>query len=538
MLRRLRSFRNAARIIPRIAAFAMLAALLGGCGAGATSTTQAHVRSAPLASIFEDEHLAHTDPAGAMTTFQQLGVDIVRVFVPWNAIAPDPNAHAQPSFDASDPDAYPAGVWTIYDEIVRAAAARGLRVDLTVGGGAPLWADGPGDPRHGHAQAGAAWEPSAAAFGAFVRALGLRYSGHFTPAGANAALPRVSFWSIWNEPNYGVYLAPQAIDSNRVEVAPRYYRALLDAAWHSLAVTGHLPPTDTILIGETAPRGLTGPSFPGDFAGMVPLRFIRALYCVDGSFRPLSGEAATLRGCPATATGVASFEADNPPLFEASGFADHPYQDAEAPDDTSADFPGYANFSEFGNLERTLDGAAAAYGSHAQLPIYATEFGSNTSLMTPALGAVYMNEAEYLSWRDPRIRSYDQYLLADSALGGGFNTGLINPNGTPKPGLAAYRMPMWLPVQSAAKGTPLTVWGCVRPAPHAARASRRAQHVQIEFARAGTAAFRTLLTVTLDPRSCYFDVTVTPPASGDIRLSWQEPSGPRFFSRLQAISLH
>ena len=515
----------------------LAAALLGACGSGGASTSQAHVRSAPLQSIFEDEHLLHTNPSVGVATLQQLGVDTARVFVPWNAVAPAPTARVAPLFDAADPAAYPAANWTVYDAIVRAAAARGLGVDLTVGGGAPLWADGPGDPRHGATQAGASWEPSATAFGAFMHALGVRYSGHFTPAGASAPLPRVSFWSIWNEPNYGVYLAPEAIDAEQVEVAPRYYRALLDASWRALLATGHGPATDTILIGELAPRGLTGPRFPGNFAGMVPLRFIRALYCVDGSFTALRGAAATVRGCPANAQGSARFEADNPALFRASGFAVHPYQDAEAPTDTSADFPGYANFSEFGNLERTLDRSAAAYGSHVQLPLYSTEFGSNTSLLSPAQAAVYLNQTEYLSWRNPRVRSYDQYLLVDAA-GGGFETGLVNANGTPKPSLAAYRMPLWVPVQSAAKGTPLEVWGCARPAPHAAGVTHRTQHVRIEFARAGTTAFRTLLTVTLDPRSCYFDVTVTPPASGAIRLSWQDPSAGRFFSRTQAISLH
>ena len=37
--------------------------------------------------------------------------------------------------------------------------------------------------------------------------------------------------------------------------------------------------------------------------------------------------------------------------------------------------------------------------------------------VSPALAASYLNWAEYLTWRDPRIRSYDQYLLIDPPRG-------------------------------------------------------------------------------------------------------------------------
>jgi hypothetical protein len=516
-------------------ALAVLAAtLLGGCGS--SSPVPAHIRKTPLLSIFEDETLLHADPTHALATYQQLGASVVRVFVAWNAIAPDSDSTVRPPFDASNPAAYPARAWAFYDEVVRDAAARGMRVDFTVSGPAPLWAAGPGLPPRS-AKAADAWEPSATAFGEFVHALGVRYSGAYRPVRASSPLPRVDFWAIWNEPNYGIYLAPQATVPAQVEVAPRLYRGLLDAAWQALLSTGHGPHTDTILIGETAPRGQIGPGLPGDFSGMVPLRFIRALYCVDSSFEPLRGTAAALRGCPPTTAGSARFEAENPALFAASGFADHPYQDAQAPDQTFADYPGYADFSQLGNLERTLDRAAAAYGSHVQLPIYSTEFGSNTSFLPAALGAVYMNQAEYLSWLSPRIRAYDQYTLIDTP-GSPFRPGLINADGTPKATLAAYRMPLWLPVSSVRAGKPLEVWGCARPAPYWARATGRAQRVGIQFARAGSTAFRTLRSVTLTNRTgCNFEVTVTPPASGQIRLSWRGEHQ-QFFSRVQVISLH
>jgi hypothetical protein len=369
--------------------------------------------------------------------------------------------------------------------------------------------------------------PSARDFGAFVHAIGVRYSGHYTPPGATTPLPRVSFWSIWNEPNYGPDLAPQATHGSTVEVSPRLYRGLLDAAWRALAATGHTPRSDTILIGETAPRGQTGPHLPGDFAGMVPLRFIRALYCVDRAFHPLRGAAAAARGCPATAGGTRRFAERNPALFAATGWADHPYPDALAP--TLATPPpiggGYADFAVIPHLEQTLDRAAAAYGRSPRLPIYSTEFGYKTDPPFPgglpgSLAARYLNQAEYLSWSNPRIRSYDQYLLSDpgGASGSLFATGIEYADGRRKPDVFdSFRMPLW--VSPAGSGR-LAVWGCARVAALWLAAGRRTPAVALEFAAAGRRP-RALRRIRLDRRGgCYYQVVIADPGRGTLRAVW------------------
>ena len=61
-----------------------------------------------------------------------------------------------------------------------------------------------------------------------------------------------------------------------------------------------------------------------------------------------------------------------------------------------------------------------------------------------------------------------QYLLGDPlpALSndyGGFASGLIAFNGTPKPTYDAYRLPLYLPGNGTTGGR-LEVWGCARPA--------------------------------------------------------------------------
>ena len=83
--------------------------------------------------------------------------------------------------------------------------------------------------------------------------------------------------------------------------------------------------------------------------------------------------------------------------------------------------------------------------------------------MSPKQAALYLNWSEYITWLNPRLRSYDQFLMTDGAAGN-FATGLRFPNGSEKPSYAAFRMPLYLPVQSGAKGQALEVWGCVRPA--------------------------------------------------------------------------
>ncbi len=489
-------------------------------------------------SILEAETQLHADPVGTLATLQRLGVDRVRVYVAWSSLAPAPGSGTRPErFNAADPGAYPSSSWAIYDTIVREASARGIGLDFTVGAPPPLWARGPGDPGHPvHPQ----WRPSAREFGWFMHALGTRYGGRYRPIGAGSALPHVGFWSIWNEPNFGPDLAPQSIAG--LDVSGLLYRNLLAASWAALQSTGH--GSDTILFGETAPAGQSV-NGPGQFGDMVPLRFLRALYCVDSAYRPLRGSAAVQGGCPTGAAGSPQFRDQNPALFNASGFADHPYSQGLAPNLPTPDEPDFAELAALPRLERALDSLQRLYGSSTRFPIYSTEFGYQTKppdsepgTVSPSVAAQYLNWAEYLSWRDPRLKSYDQYLLADSPLGT-FATGLLASTGTPKPGFYAYRFPLYLPATATTSGHPLAVWGCVRPAGYARRATHMPQRVQIQFRSAPGGAFRSLQTVTLTDRHGYFDVLQKFPASGTVRLAWSyPPGGPEIFSRNVAVTIH
>jgi hypothetical protein len=486
-----------------------------------------------------------SDPAKTLGTFRALGATTVRVIVTWAQIAPDPTGSAPPAgFTGADPADYPARSWAPYDRIIRLARADGLEVDLTLSGGAPRWAEGPGIPKAALDNPYWAWRPSAPDFGQFTRAVGERYSGTYVPAAETSPLPRVSFWAIWNEPNFGEDLGPQAINGSRISFGPEMYRSLVDQAWTALQATGH--GGDTFLIGEFAPEGLSGPAtrkhphgLPGQFAQTKPLRFLRTLYCLNTRYRPLRGAAAREEGCPQSRAGSQAFSSSNPGLFDATGLSDHPYQFKEPPNIETARDPDIATFPRLPNLERALDRVQAAYGSVRELPIYDTEYAYITDppghgrFVSLANAADYINWGEYLSWKQPRIASTMQYLLYDPTPepkklgGGGFASGLLFSNGREKPSYAAYRLPIYLPVTSARRGRALEVWGCVRPAHYAIIDTGQPQTAGLQFAAKPSGPFRTVQTETVtNPDDCYFDVRVQFPGSGLVRLTYTYPSTP------------
>ncbi len=72
--------------------------------------------------------------------------------------------------------------------------------------------------------------------------------------------------------------------------------------------------------------------------------------------------------------------------------------------------------------------------------------------------ASYLNHAEYIAARNPRVKALSQFLLVDGGdpVGLTFQSGLLTVAGKKKPSYAAYRLPIWV--------TGRRVWGVVRPA--------------------------------------------------------------------------
>ncbi len=375
--------------------------------------------------------------------------------------------------------------------------------------------------------------PDAKQFAQFAYAVGLRYSGNYD------GLPRVTRWSIWNEPNQGGWLAPQWRSFRGVQVAasPILYRQLLDAGYLGLAYSGHTAGKDEFLVGELAPEGSDSHSF---YKPMKPLVFLRALYCVNGSYRRLRGGSASAVGCPVNGS-ARSFVTGNPALFYATGFAHHPYNFFQAPNVSSPD-PDFVPLANLGRLERALDRTFGTYGVRRRIPIYLTEYGYQTNPpdpfqpFTPAQQAVFLNEADYMAWRDPRVRSVAQFLLFDSgpdyrypsssfSYWDLFQTGLLFSDGTPKPAFAAYRMPIWIAHPVVRRGGRVLVWGQLRAAPHGG-----SQQAYLQWKPSG-GAFRNLAVVRTSNPDGYITSRVKVPGTGSVRTAWVSGSGTVYVSR-------
>jgi hypothetical protein len=403
-------------------------ALLGPAGAAANAT-QSTIFDPGAAFVAPDHSDAHREQT--LRRIEALGADTVRVVVPWRWFAPDPDLPRPPDgFDASDPAAYPQKPFEILDQVVRNARLLGLRILMTPSGPIPDWASA--SKRSDLAY------PSPTDFTQFVTALGLRYDGFCEQPSCSGPdpPPRVSFWSVWNEPNLVLFLRPQFAGGRRV--AGRIYRGLFLAAQRGLLASGH--GSDRLLIGETAPSGGS--------VSTPPIEFLRDVLCLDRFFRR-RGDCAPIR---------------------ASGWSQHPY----LPVGTAPWQParrGVISIGSIGRLERALRLAAAAGVTHGRLPIYTTEFGIQSYPKPPQVGgrtellqAAYLGVSEYLLWRDRSVRSYSQYLMEDDRGNPpdhlNFNTGLRFANGAPKRSYSSFALT--LVVRALARGR-VAVWGHVRP---------------------------------------------------------------------------
>lgn len=487
--------------------------------AGALALVPATASALPESTFQADRELLQSGDATAAATLDELkgfGVDRIRVTVLWKRIAPASGSTRRPAgFDGANPADYPESGWAPYDNLVRMAAARGIGLNFNVTAPAPRWATARASSRFLQDT----WKPSAREFGRFVTALGRRYSGSYTPAGEGSPLPRVRYWSIANEPNLPQWLAPQSVHGR--PYSPSLYRAQADAAYAALGRTGH--GRDTILIPDLAPMGSdsTGASLI-----IKPMRFIRALYCVDTSYRPLRGGVARAVGCPSRPS-AAAFRRAHPVLFRFTGWSHHPYSQQAAPGVRQRD-PNVVTLADLPRLQSAISRVLGAYHVRRRVDLYLTEYGYQTrppdpnAFATPARQAAYINEADWIAQRNPRVRTMSQYLLSDdpprtgvpaSLRWSSFQSGLEFPDGTHKPSYDAYRLPLYLPATGVRRGGRLLVWGFLRPA-----RSGPEQVVTVEFRAAGSSAWATIAIART--RNRIVAPRVAFPRSGVVRLAW------------------
>lgn len=486
--------------------------------------------SATQENVFQDDNqlLFRGDETSDRTLreLKALGVTRVRLTVPWRAFAPGHRALRRPATfkHPADPAQYDPVVFDLHDHVLRVAAQLRIKVLFNVTGGAPLWATGTRAGRHVSLQ----YKPDPRQFQQFVRMLGTRYDGrHRDENQGNLPIPRVDAWSIWNEPNQGAGLQPQW-ERNRlgrlVPVAPRLYRGLARSMITALAATGH--GGDTILLGETAPRGVERRTTTGS---LRPVPFIAALLCLDPrTLKALSGRAAADHGC------------DRPAVrrLAVTGFGHHPYSIVSSPDTPDPDVRDIT-LADAPRLGRLLDAGARLGRLPRALPYWWTEYGWQTLPPDPVRGvqprlqAQWIAEAERQTRADGRVAALTQFLLVDDLpreepgqtlerRWGTYQTGLKLADGTPKPAYDAYRLPF---VLGPSGPTTVDGWGLVRPVANGAVTSGTT--VQVQFAADGDDGFQDIG----DPIAVADDGHVRAPdlpaVAGRYRFRWSPPAAGR-----------
>jgi hypothetical protein len=408
---------------------------------------------------------ADTRP-GALDELQSLGVRSLRVLMYWKQVAPDASSRTHPSRDLSDPATYD---WGQYAPLIEAARERGMSVLLTVTTPGPVW--GMRDKRDDKTY------PNASDFGRFVEAAGKRFG------------EQIDVWAVGNEPNHPDFLRPQY--RNGEAVAPRLYRALFRSADAALQRTGN--GDDTLLIGETLPRGRRGRS-------VAPLAFLRGMLCLNRAYKET-------RSCG---------------RLNADGFAHHPYTTKQGPYFASPN-PDDVTIGTLSRLTRALDRAARAGALRARMPLWLTEFGIQSTPdrftgVSLTRQVQWRSLAERIAWNNPRVRAFSQYLLRDdlpvegvraSQRYSGFESGLRFSTGRPKPSLDGFK----LPLAALRDGSRVSLWGLVRPATGVVSADVLIQD-------AGRKGFRRLRTVRTNARG-YFTLRTTYRRGRRYRLSWQ-----------------
>ncbi len=346
---------------------------------------------------------------------QSLGVHALRIVLYWRDVAPHASSRTRPHFNQASPSAYQ---WGSYDALINLVTSLHWKVLLTVSGPVPRWATAGSRDQYTN--------PSSKDFQLFMQAVGRHYG------------KLVKLYSIWNEPNQPQYLRPQYLHGQLT--SPALYRSLFVAGYAGLKASGNFAGMK-VLMGETSPIGVLGAGIP------APLAFMRGVLCLDGNYHPV-GHCAKL---------------------PAAGYAQHPYtsnlgpfwvpggkQDPHHDDITIA---------TLGRLVSALNRAAAAGAIRSDLPIYVTEFGvqsyPNHTLGVPlAQQAEFQAISERLAWENPRVVSFDQYLLRDDPPKvQGFTSGLETYKGAVKPVYGGFRLPLVV----TRTHTGVSFWGLVRP---------------------------------------------------------------------------
>lgn len=155
-------------------------------------------------------------PAKRIQILQQLGVDLLRLTLRWDAVAKsaptDPRDPADPAYD-----------WSLYDPMLERLRAAHISVLISLWG-TPPWANDDQKPNYVPADG--------EAFGSFAYAASKKY-------------PWITRWTVWNEPNVRLFLIPNNPWTYTTRLLNPAYRALKSANPRNLVAGGVTSPRKT-----------------------------------------------------------------------------------------------------------------------------------------------------------------------------------------------------------------------------------------------------------------------------------------------------
>jgi hypothetical protein len=328
---------------------------------------------------------------GFYTDLGKLHAQLLRVQLHWGGVSGV--VRGRPG-DATDPND-PAYNWSAYDSIVLKAAQQGTEVVFTIFG-TPSWANGGGPVTRA--------PKSAVTLRSFAYAAATRYSGTFQ-RDDGTVLPRVRYWTAWNEPNLPLGLSPQwkKVDGKWIIQSARDYARICNAVVTGVKST--LISGEKVACGDTAPRGNNQPT--GRRPTTSPIAFLRAM----------------------KNAGARGFDA----------FAHHPYP--SGPAESPINKPQASTAVTFGNINVLAAEVKRLYGP---LPIWIDEYAYQTNPpdrdlgVSPAKQARYLGEAVALARRNGRISMLLWFLVRDERRLSGWQSGLETASGKHKPAFAAF----------------------------------------------------------------------------------------------------
>jgi hypothetical protein len=369
----------------KLAALAVVIVLAACCAARATAARNLQVGIADSGSAYFQA------PATFYPDLAALHAQLLRVQLHWGgglgvttSRPADPTDPADPAYD-----------WSRYDAIVLAAADEGVELVFSIFG-TPPWANGGKLPTRAPKRA--------ADLEDFSFAAALRYGGAFM-RDDGTVLPRVRYWTAWNEPNLPIGLVPQwkRVGGHWVIQSAIDYARICNAV--VTGVHGTLIPGERVACGDTAPRGNNAPTSSRPTTS--PLAFLRAM----------------------KKAGAAGFDA----------YAHHPYPGS--PSETPTTRPISTTAVTFGNLDVLIAEVTRLY---ARKPIWLDEYGYQTNPpdhgvgVTPAKQAQYLTQSIALARANPRVTMLLWFLVRDESRLAGWQSGLETATGIRKPAFAAF----------------------------------------------------------------------------------------------------